>query len=300
VVIAIIAVLIGLLLPAVQKVREAAARSQCQNNMKQIVLACHNCQSTYNRMPPSYGYWPQSNNAAGAGFGGATFFLLEFIEQGTLYSKCLSRGTNTYSLNRTDNALGNNPGSQVVKTYVCPSDPGVADGMSANSIGTSWGPWGAGCYAMNWQVFGNTDFPVAGSWQNTPSIASDFPDGTSSTILFAEKYASCSSRGSLWGDNTISEGNYAAQKDGSGWSAVFAVTAPGARRPGVAVAPTMFQVQPDPVSQCNVLLAQTAHTGGMTVGFSDGSVRTLAGSVNPDTVWWRLLTPKAGDLPDSF
>src|SRR6187399_46168 len=90
VVIAIIAILIALLVPAVQKVRESAARTQCQNNLKQLGLAASNCNDTFKKLPPAYGYYPGNGPAQQSGFGGAMFFLLQFIEQGTLYSKCLS------------------------------------------------------------------------------------------------------------------------------------------------------------------------------------------------------------------
>jgi prepilin-type N-terminal cleavage/methylation domain-containing protein len=90
VVIAIIAILIGLLLPAVQRVREAAARSTCTNNIKQIVLGFHNCNDANGRLPPAMGTFPPDlSNANGSGiapnFGNSFFFLLAFIEENTIY-----------------------------------------------------------------------------------------------------------------------------------------------------------------------------------------------------------------------
>jgi prepilin-type N-terminal cleavage/methylation domain-containing protein/prepilin-type processing-associated H-X9-DG protein len=296
VVIAIIGVLIGLLLPAVQKVREAGNRLRCANNLKQIVLAAHNCHDVNQNLPPAYGYYPASTPTAGNGFGPLFLHLLAFIEQGNIYKQSFSTSQKLYTVDATDNGFGKYPGTQVVKTYLCPSDPGVAEGMCAKSIGTSWGPWAASCYAMNWQVFGNT---TTGSWQHNAVIPRDFPDGTSNTILFSEKYASCAAEGSLWGDNTMTAASWPST-DMSGWTGAFVVTAPGSRRWGASTPPAMFQVQPNLTTQCNILLAQTAHAGAMNVGFADGSVRALAGSVDPNTVWWPLLTPAAGDIPTDY
>src|SRR3954468_6766445 len=86
VVIAIIAILIGLLLPAVQKVREAAARMSCTNNLKQLGLAVQNCADQNNgSIPPSIGLYPSARPASGNGDGGTFFFLLPYFEQGNLY-----------------------------------------------------------------------------------------------------------------------------------------------------------------------------------------------------------------------
>src|SRR5262245_24544708 len=114
VVIAIIAILIGLLLPAVQKVREAAARMSCQNNLKQIGLALHNYESTYSCFPT-------------AGEGNVNFdtafdiqstwtMILPYIEQDNVYKQI---DINTYYISQPNQA----PFQTAIKTYICPSNP---------------------------------------------------------------------------------------------------------------------------------------------------------------------------------
>jgi prepilin-type N-terminal cleavage/methylation domain-containing protein len=91
VVIAIIAILIGLLLPAVQKVREAAYRAQCQNNLKQISLATINCADANSQnLPPDIGLYPGEGPQANLGNGGMLYLILPYIEQNNLYQNCLS------------------------------------------------------------------------------------------------------------------------------------------------------------------------------------------------------------------
>jgi prepilin-type N-terminal cleavage/methylation domain-containing protein/prepilin-type processing-associated H-X9-DG protein len=111
VVIAIIAILIGLLLPAVQKVREAAARMQCSNNLKQIGLACHNYESTYKYLPPGGAKWSSSGAPASL-----VSIILPYVEQANLY--------NLFDFTTDINSSLSNNGArlQQVPFYLCPSD----------------------------------------------------------------------------------------------------------------------------------------------------------------------------------
>jgi prepilin-type N-terminal cleavage/methylation domain-containing protein len=132
VVIAIIAVLIGLLLPAVQKVREAAARMQCSNNLKQIGLAAHNYHDTFGFLPSagssdgkpmSPGPWP----CAGEGTNWAVH-LMPYIEQGNMYNRLTWNGDSgwTDDMNQANSSAKNNvllSAGVVLKMYRCPSDP---------------------------------------------------------------------------------------------------------------------------------------------------------------------------------
>jgi len=296
-VIAIIALLIGLLLPAVQKVREAANRVRCQNNLKQIGIALHACHDANAVMPPIQGNFPKASSAA---FGTIAFFLLPYIEQDNLYKASTSTSTGAPDTRKTDNALGNYPGTKPApKVYLCPSDPTIAkfpDGIGANYPG-----WAGMCYAANWQVFGNNKPPANNQgWQSTPNFAG-ITDGTSNTIFFAEKYAwgtkglgSASGRsdlGALWANN---------DNPGDVWSPAFAVTYSSTSYPIYAPSPAMFQVKPSPwQTQSDVNLASTGHDT-MQVLMGDGSVRGISSSVSPTAVWWPLLTADAGDIASNF
>jgi prepilin-type N-terminal cleavage/methylation domain-containing protein len=198
VVIAIIAVLIGLLLPAVQKVREAAARSTSSNNLKQMALATHNFNDAYQ------GKLPQlvdvGNNAPnigasgnGAGLQSIFFNILPYIEQDNIYRTYNKATPATYNQAATLNPPGAT--SNIIKVFISPADstassgtvqvlnPGVtlnpAPGAPFSSpvIGT----YASTSYAANAMIFGS----------NSGGLPRTFVDGTSNTIMFAERYQVC-------------------------------------------------------------------------------------------------------------
>jgi prepilin-type N-terminal cleavage/methylation domain-containing protein len=150
VVIAIIGILVGLLLPAVQKVRESAARTTCQNNLKQIGLAIHMYEGTYGLLPAAYNKLRAPDPDPNAQFAGAQkglslqANLLPFIEQENLYNLLNPNLSEFDTANIPPNGphSGNNPAySQVVKIYLCPSDPTPA---TIDYYNACWGPYGNG------------------------------------------------------------------------------------------------------------------------------------------------------------
>jgi len=141
VVIAVIAILIGLLLPAVQKVREAAARIQSANNLKQIALASHACHDAHRRLPPMLGAFPSAG--PGGGVGTVFFHLLPFAEQENLYRQALNPATGAYE------APYGATSARPVKLYQHPADPSAGGQAVINGLAVCG-------YAANMQVFGRT------------------------------------------------------------------------------------------------------------------------------------------------
>jgi len=194
VVIAIIAVLIGLLLPAVQKVREAAARTTCVNQMKQLGLAVANYDSTYQKFP---GLSTSSTMTTNPDKYSQSLFtqLLPFVEQEALQKQLIAG-------NPTTNILFNLPTvlpdyrSTVIKIFLCPADQSPLDGLTAIS------KFGGTSYVPNSEIFGNSNPSGAALAATSDRLSSTYSlgrltskDGTSNTAAFFEQFASCGSAG---------------------------------------------------------------------------------------------------------
>jgi prepilin-type N-terminal cleavage/methylation domain-containing protein/prepilin-type processing-associated H-X9-DG protein len=227
VVIAIIAVLIGLLLPAVQKVREAAARSKCQNNLKQIGLALMNYEGTYGHLPPATQFpWQPSGNGSGdflnltKPFGpNWAVIILPFIEQEALYRQSNASSYPGVTIVAGTTPTGTNQSWRSVRNvevpiYLCPSDVNNTQHWN-NPLGTSTPEvdWARGNYGVT-AGFQDIDHMSNGSEYLTKSIPGyttspwvvcsplmagnygakivDIKDGTSNTIMVAEQRAGIS------------------------------------------------------------------------------------------------------------
>jgi len=266
VVIAIIGILIGLLLPAVQKVREAANRAKCSNNLKQMGLAVHNYASTFQDKLPPLG-------VQGFGWGNGaplSAFLLPFIEQENLYRLCQANAS------PWDNAAVSS--NNAVKTFNCPSDPTNNAGICTQGL-----KWGAQNYGANYQLFGAagvvTRPPTGGAIQISPYTIGTIPDGTSNTILYAERASSFQnySTSSTWG--------YYETTDIWSWNHHQVIARSSTAVPQFS--PVVAAADPN--------VPQSFHPGTCLVGMGDGSVRGVSASVSQVT-WWNAIMPNDGNV----
>jgi type II secretory pathway pseudopilin PulG len=297
VVIAIIAVLIGLLLPAVQKIREAAARTQCVNNVKQISLAAHSYADANNAVSP---LWLQ--NATTRDYVGLYYLLLPYVEQQGVYTQGTPAGlaagyTRCAFFCRTD----------VVKTFVCPSDPTFPNHLDNNGHAS-------GSYVGNVMVFDpNPTGTTTSAPTNAPprSLLTAMPDGTSNTVAFAHRYKYCDANGpgGIGGSTQTDWWEYPRDSDTGFWGVPgFGYQAyriaypqtpmwngwPDYTNTGNPNTGLPFQTAPLP-GVCNFQMTQSPHPGVMIAGLGDGSVRTVSSSISTST-WYHACHPKDGTV----
>ena len=288
VVIAIIGILIALLLPAVQAAREAARRSQCSNNMKQIGLAIHNYHDSHRKFPPGYmGDPPNDPGGCGLvhhdrpGWGWAAY-ILPYMEQGSLYDQLGISGTkkavcSTPTGAQDDPAVGNpNLQDTLITSYRCPSavDPDLNPSRDTANNGDHGASNYAGVAGVDWS--GEISGMKAVFGDGTKYVASfrDFQDGTSNTFAVGEKFRN---------RTPDSAGTAIMSSFPAYYGAVWVGIAPDLR-----AATTVGQLAPPPSTYAvngGALSAYASlHPGGAQFLLGDGHVRFVSENADQATL----------------
>lgn len=299
VVIAIIAVLVALLLPAVQQAREAARMSQCKNNLKQVGLALHNYHETFNVLPPSYLYLPGGgglqgppdpvNGDAGPGWAWGMLILPQ-IDQSPLY--------NSFNVNVPSwdpkNVI---PAKTELPVYTCPSSPNPGPTYNVvNGTGTTLALFSRSNYVVSAGNFGIWDNPAPDLskfangvfYRNSRTRFADITDGLSQTVFAGEKtpYHSDSTWvGVVPGAVTCPTPRFAAAGCDLGPAQVNVHSGPGGPNevPPVIFPPGCFQFTDE---------MNSMHNSGGNVLFGDGSVKFISKFLSGPT--WAAMNTRAG------
>jgi prepilin-type N-terminal cleavage/methylation domain-containing protein/prepilin-type processing-associated H-X9-DG protein len=333
VVIAIIAVLVGMLLPAVQKVREAANRMKCQNNLKQLVLASHGYHDVNGTLPPS-GFQNPDWGGGGAwnGNGGWQYdkgsfhlYILPYMEQDNLFRQVAAFDLNTPKIDTITRAIYHDVNGKLVNVgagvlpkrlpyHRCPSDPSLPNSITSNYVGNggivdysgSWASCGYDPFSPlyckgakighNWTCYGaeNGMFRYVDNPTHPPLRLISASDGTSNTILLGEDLID---KHTYLYDNSDPSGGRGCWTMDSGFQLHVGQIPINYPITSAEVAGNFCT--PDP--KTNVFNLSTSagykssHSGGANFGFLDGSVHFVSQSIDQITLI-RLCVRNDGEV----
>jgi prepilin-type N-terminal cleavage/methylation domain-containing protein len=294
VVIAIIAILIGLLLPAVQKVREAAARMQSTNNLKQIGLAAHNYADVNQALPPSF---VEASSAAYPQWKDGSWMvnILPYVEQGNLKQVVdtdASTSGQYYAITYNQSAP---------KIFINPTDPSNGNGQYNDN---GWGVYSVTGYVANYTALGcvvksGSGAPLKQQIRDLVTVT----DGTSNTVMYTQRVTVCKTspqphRPGYVGD-FYNIAPYANAGSWYQWMPVINYWPLGRASDGyITGAATKFQANPlwnSTAGNCDYRLASSTGSSGILVCLGDGSVRNVSTGVS-GTTWWAAMTPDGGEV----
>jgi prepilin-type N-terminal cleavage/methylation domain-containing protein len=286
VVIAIIAILIGLLLPAVQKVREAAARMSCSNNMKQLGLGAHNYHDARGELPPMMG-------PSGCCWGTWAIPIMPYIEQDNLFRRYVNWGGNDSTGPRYSSAPNTtNVTNQRLKVFTCPSDTDRRPfgNLTNNNYAVCAGSGGTSRNTGTINGIGVGGGMFDGVALTRKIKLTDVGDGLTNTVMFGEVLQGEGSdlRGFIWWGDA---------------SAMSTYNVPNSTLPDRIYTSVYCNNQPQRGMPCAVsdssnptmFLSRSRHSGGVMTGLGDGSVRFTSNSITA-TTWRAMGTANGGEV----